>query len=83
MVEYLIEWNSEWAEARSASRSENEGNLCPRRGRDTRPRRNRMTRRVRLDTPALGKRMMTGLPAEHGVLAGKGRPSKLGAWCTE
>ena len=82
-MECLIEWNSEWAEARSASQLENEGNLCPRRGCNTRPRRNRMTQQVRLDTPALGKRMMTGLPAEHGILAGKGRPSGLGAWCTK
>jgi hypothetical protein len=29
------------------------GFLCPRRGRDTRPVRNRMTRRVSLDTPQI------------------------------
>ena len=47
------------------------GILCPRRGRDTRPERNRMTRRVSLDTPGLGKRMLNGLPAGYGTLAGR------------
>ena len=47
------------------------GILCPRRGRDTRPKRNQMTRRVSLDTPGLGKRMLNGLPAGYGTLAGR------------
>ncbi len=63
---------------------ENEGVLCPRRGRDTQPVRKLMMQRVRLGTPKLGRDGAAGLTWQCVPVEGGGKcASALGAWCTE